>query len=150
MKVETVHQADNYRVFAICVNKAGDIVFTKGSSACQIFDGEVTTLAGVCDQSGHTDGVGENARFSGKLFGLAVPDGSIVVSDTHNHCIRKIAPDGTTSTLAGAVGVRGFSAAKGPPQSSTNQMGSLSTEKAARMLLTTTTTGSGKSPPAVW
>ena len=70
---------------------------------CQISDGEVTTLAGVCDQPGHTDGVGENARFS-ELYGLAAggPDGSIVVSDSENHCIRRIAPDGTTSTLAGA------------------------------------------------
>ena len=100
-----MHQQSTHDVLAICVNKAGDIVFTQGSSVCQISDGEVTTLAGVCDQRGHTDGVGENARFSSELGGLAVggPDGSIIVSDTNNHCIRKIAFDGTTSTLAGTV-----------------------------------------------
>ena len=110
-----MHQAGNYYVLAICVNKIGDIVFTKGASICQISDGEVTTLAGVCDQRGHTDGVGENARFSNSLGGLAAggPDGSIIVSDTLNHCIRRIAPDGTTSTLAGAAGVRGFSDGQG-------------------------------------
>ena len=91
MEVETVHQQEStHDVLAICVNKAGDILFTKGASVCQISDGEVTTLAGVCDQPGHTDGVGENARFS-ELYGLAAggPDGSIVVSDSENHCIRR-------------------------------------------------------------
>jgi hypothetical protein len=82
---------------------------------CQVSDGEVTTLAGVCDQPGYTDGVGENVRFSRFLGGLAAggPGGSIIVSDTQNHCIRRIAPDGTTSTLAGAAGARGFSDGQG-------------------------------------
>ena len=48
-------QESAYTVNAICVNQAGDLVFTKGASVCQISAGEVTTLAGVCDDAGHTD-----------------------------------------------------------------------------------------------
>jgi sugar lactone lactonase YvrE len=117
MEVETVLHDEGglFDVNAICINKAGDVVFTNGASVCQISAGEVTMLAGVCGQRGHTDGVGENARFSSELYGLAAggPDGSIIVSDSANNCIRKIAPDGTTSTLAGAAGVGGFSNGQG-------------------------------------
>ena len=77
MEVKTVLQENTHDVNAIFVNTAGDMVFTKGASICQISNGEVTTLAGVCDQPSHTDGVGENARFSRNLSGLAAggPDG---------------------------------------------------------------------------
>lgn len=63
--------------------------------------GAVTTIAG--GPQGYADGPGAAARFS-TPSGLALgPDGSLYVADTGNHVIRRIAPDGMVSTLAGAL-----------------------------------------------
>jgi len=63
-------------------------------------DGAVTTLAGG-GSPGYLDGVGRAARFNGPV-GIAVDDAGIVyVADTYNDRIRRIAPDGAVTTLAG-------------------------------------------------
>lgn len=70
---------------------------------------EVATYAGD-GQAGATDGTRLSARFTQPL-GLAVAaDDTLYVSDAHR--IRKIAPDGTVSTLAGS-GTAGYANAKG-------------------------------------
>jgi sugar lactone lactonase YvrE len=56
---------------------------------------------------GTDDGVGTRARFSEPFGIVAAPDGAIFVADAgHAHRIRRIAPDGHVSTVAG--GTRGF------------------------------------------
>ncbi len=68
--------------------------------------GTVTTLAGS-GAFGNTDGPAAAATF-GLLSGIAVaPDGTVFVTDAVFHKLRKIAPDGTVSTLAG-TGTAGF------------------------------------------
>ena len=69
--------------------------------------GVVTTLAGLVGTSGTNDGVGGAARFNYPT-GVAV-DGSnyVYVADNGNNCIRKVAPDGTVTTLAGIAGSSG-------------------------------------------
>jgi len=63
-------------------------------------DGAVTTLAGS-GSPGYVDGIGRAAQFNGPV-GIAVDDAGIVyVADTYNDRIRRIAPDGTVTTLAG-------------------------------------------------
>ena len=71
--------------------------------------GVVTTLAGLAGTSGTNDGVGVAARFS-YPENVAV-DGSnyVYVADEGNNCIRKVAPDGTVTTLAGLSGQTGSS-----------------------------------------
>ena len=65
--------------------------------------GVVTTLAGAPFQIGSADGPGSSARFF-LPYGVAVDGaGNVYVADGGNHVIRKIAPDGTVSTLAGAA-----------------------------------------------
>ena len=71
---------------------------------------EVSTLAGTPGISGHVDGPGHAARFGWSrssrwnyILGLAVdPDGNLVVADFSNQAIRRVAPDGTVTTVAGA------------------------------------------------
>jgi hypothetical protein len=76
--------------------------------------GVVTTLAGSRtnidngqDNFGSTDGAGSVAQFR-QPNGIAVgADGTVYVADTTNATIRKILPDGTTTTLAGSAGATG-------------------------------------------
>lgn len=63
--------------------------------------GIITTIAGLTGQDGETDGKGSAARFN-YLTAIAV-DVSENVYVVDNNAIRKVAPDGTVTTLAGAV-----------------------------------------------
>jgi sugar lactone lactonase YvrE len=64
--------------------------------------GLVSTVAGSPGVAGTADGNGLNARFNGP-YGVALDtSGNLFISDTGNHTIRKMTPDGTVTTLAGA------------------------------------------------
>src|SRR5262245_46606859 len=64
-------------------------------------DGMVSTLAGS-GQRGHRDGPGTSASFDGPI-GVAVDrSGDVLVADTYNDCIRRIAADGSVRTVAGS------------------------------------------------
>lgn len=71
--------------------------------------GTVTTLAGLAGNFGAADGTNSKARFN-RPTGIAV-DGAtnIFIADSLNHTVRKIAPSGTVSTIAGLAGVWGSS-----------------------------------------
>jgi sugar lactone lactonase YvrE len=69
-------------------------------------DRVVSTYAGVFDADGWVDGNLTSARFSepsGLTFG---PDGSMYVSDTGNHTVRKL-KDGVVTTIAGTANQAG-------------------------------------------
>ena len=68
---------------------------------------QMTGIAGATDISGDIDGAGASARFSSPLGVTRLSDGSLLVADSGNHCVRRVAPDGTVSTFAGD-GVRGL------------------------------------------
>ena len=79
-------------------------------SGAQLYaqDFTVSTVAGSPGHSGSADG----AALAGALFdspqGIAVAlDGTIYVADSANSTIRRIAPDGTVSVLAGSPGRTG-------------------------------------------
>jgi len=67
-------------------------------------DGKVSTMAGGGEEEGYTDGPVVDARFSGPSDVAIDADGTVIVADSDNNCIRKIAPDGHVSTLAGGGG----------------------------------------------
>lgn len=72
--------------------------------------GVVSTFAGT-GKAGFDNGMRVTASFR-HPYGLAIDrKGNMYVGDVGNHCIRKIAPDGKVSTLAG--GRKGFSDRKG-------------------------------------
>ena len=76
--------------------------------------GVVTTLAGVTAVAGAQDGSGGGALFN-QPSGLAVDaNGNVYVADTGNSAIRKIAPSGTVSTLAGLPTIGGLKDGTGP------------------------------------
>ena len=75
--------------------------------------GMVTTVAGSAGISGGTDGTGIYALFN-QPCGVAVDAlGNVGVADTGNATIRKIAPNGTVSTLAGMAGIAGLGTSAG-------------------------------------
>ena len=62
-------------------------------------DGTVTTLAGLAGNKGCIDGTGIQARFNG-LYGMDCDaEGNIILTDVFEWKIRKITPEGVTTTL---------------------------------------------------
>jgi len=101
-----------YRPYGIAVDGAGILyvadtrnhVIRKVTQA-----GVVTTLAGLAHAPGTDDGTGSVARFNAPYGIAADPSGTVYVSDTGNHTIRKITPDGTVTTIAGLATATGDS-----------------------------------------
>ena len=71
----------------------------------------VSTLAGS-GRKGFEDGQGAAASFSEPNQMVLEDDGSILVSDVGNHCIRRVAKDGTVTTVCGS-GRQGFADGQG-------------------------------------
>jgi len=89
---------------SVALDSIGNIYVadTDNHRICKITpDGKTTSLAGS-GKSGYADGQGTQACFR-EPKGLVVDSiGNIYVADTGNHRIRKITPDGNTTTLAGS------------------------------------------------
>ena len=69
--------------------------------------GVVTTIAGLSSIPGSTDGVGTAARFFDPR-GVATDSAkNVYVADSLNYTIRRIAPTGVVTTIAGLAGVSG-------------------------------------------
>ena len=69
--------------------------------------GVVSTLAGLANSQGSTDGTGSAARFFAPTSVAVDAVGDVYVADDSNHTIRKITPAGVVSTLAGLAGSAG-------------------------------------------
>ena len=68
----------------------------------------LSLLAGNLGGGGNLDGQGAEARFSGPQgVALDKASGNLYVTDTGNFTVRKVAPGGVVSTLAGQPGVTG-------------------------------------------
>lgn len=66
--------------------------------------GVVTTLAGKAGEAGHADGTGTDATFSSPHGVATDKAGNVYVADSGNNAIRKIAPSGLVTTIAGLAG----------------------------------------------
>ena len=96
--------ASFYFPFGIAVDGSGNVYVTEqGNHKIRKItpNGDVTTVAGTGSQ-GNTDGNGTSASFDTPA-GIAVDDsGNVFVADQNNHKIRKIAPNGDVTTVAGS------------------------------------------------
>ncbi len=85
-----------------------------GHRVCRLTrDGKVSVLAGA-GAKGHRDGPAAGALFNAPHAVAALPNGDVLVADTLNHCIRRVA-GGEVSTVAGAP-APGFAGDGGPAQ----------------------------------
>ncbi len=76
--------------------------------------GVVTTVAGLAASPGGADGTGAAARFK-RPKGVATDGaGNVYVADNDNHTVRKIAPGGVVTTLAGTAVMPGTTDGFGP------------------------------------
>ncbi len=78
-----------------------------GSNPGPSVPGAISLLAGSLQRAGSSDGVGIQAQFSLPQGVAQDGAGNIYVADTGNHTIRRIAPDRTVTTFAGAAGQTG-------------------------------------------
>ena len=85
--------------------------------------GVVTTLAGLVGTSGTNDGVGGAARFNYPQDVAVDASNYVYVADNGNSCIRKVAPDGTVTTLAGLCGSSGSNDGTNSAARFTNPLG---------------------------
>jgi sugar lactone lactonase YvrE len=96
--------------FGIDVNAAG-ILYVADSYNHTIRkitpDGTVTTLCGLAGTPGAADGPGTVARFKDPQGVRVDKSGTLFVSDTENHTIRKVTAAGVVTTVAGAAGLTG-------------------------------------------
>ncbi len=100
----------------IAVNAAGDTIYVVEAVNYAIrkisFNGsdwDVSTIAGVYNQSGSADGTGSDARFGngymrGPVDVVLDSAGNLFVADGWNQAIRKVTPAGVVTTFAGSPG----------------------------------------------
>jgi sugar lactone lactonase YvrE len=86
----------------------GDLFIVDSSNhAIRLLRGDmVYTFAGGVP--GFSDGRRGEARFNSPMAIAIDNAGNLYIADTMNHCIRRIAADGTVSTVAGSAGEPGF------------------------------------------
>ncbi|MGO4465768.1 gluconolaconase [Pseudoduganella sp. RAF53_2] len=112
--VRTVAEDGLADPYGVAVDEKGNVFVADGGDSNRIIvlaaDGSRHVLAGGAE--GFKDGVGAQVSFN-TPSGLALDrKGNLYVADTGNHAIRKVAPDGTVTTLAGS-GVAGAADGKG-------------------------------------
>lgn len=90
---------------------ANDNIFVADSDNHTIrkitFDGTVSTLAGLSQTSGSSDGLGGLARFNLPTSLCVSSGGDLFVTDTSNHTIRKVTQGGEVTTFVGLAGQSG-------------------------------------------
>jgi hypothetical protein len=67
----------------------------------------VQTIAGTPGLAGSADGTGSAALFNTPRGIVAAADGTMYVTDSDNHTVRKITADGVVTTVAGRPGIPG-------------------------------------------
>jgi len=124
----------------ITVDRDGNILVADTDNHCiRKIDtnGVVSTLAGT-GGAGHTDGEGGAAEFySPKGITMDSAGEYCIVSDTGNHCLRRVSPSGLTVTFAGKPELSGFADGEGTEARFCHPMG-ISVDPTGRYLVADT------------
>lgn len=67
----------------------------------------IAPVSGATGEAGHQDGTGGVARFNDPMGLARDAQGNLYICDARNHVIRKVAPGGVVTTLAGRPGESG-------------------------------------------
>lgn len=67
----------------------------------------IAPVSGASGAAGHQDGIGDGALFNDPMGLIRDAQGYLYICDARNHVIRKVAPGGVVTTLAGQPGVSG-------------------------------------------
>lgn len=98
------HSATFDAPFGVAVDVAGNLYVADGNNLKirKITpSGAVTTLAGS-GGSGHSDGIGAEASFSGPYAVAVDSNGNVYVAEPSTHTIRRVDANGVVTTLAGS------------------------------------------------
>jgi sugar lactone lactonase YvrE len=66
-----------------------------------VANGTTSFLAGAGGDGGFANGTGTGAQFNSPIGVASLADGSVLVADTNNNCIRLVDPSGSVTTFAG-------------------------------------------------
>jgi sugar lactone lactonase YvrE len=100
-----------YQPEGLAIDTAGNLYVSEfGNSTIRKItpSGVVSTVAGSPGQTGAVDGRGTTARFNNPEALAVDASGNLFVADSNNDTIRKIAPDGTVTTIGGKAITAGF------------------------------------------
>lgn len=100
----------------VAVDSQGNVYVIEGLSSLRKItpQGTVSTLAGWAGAGGAVDGTGSTVRFYQPAAIAIDASDNLYVADTFNHTIRKVTPQGVTTTLAGLAGAPGAADATVP------------------------------------
>jgi sugar lactone lactonase YvrE len=100
---------------ALAADNLGSVYFTTGNCVLRIdANGMLTRVAGASSSGYSGDGATASAAQLNAPGGLALDSaGNLFISDTSNHRVRVVTPDGNIGTIAG-TGVAGYSGDGGP------------------------------------
>jgi sugar lactone lactonase YvrE len=73
-----------------------------------ILTNEHVLFAGTAGRSGWKDGERLQSEFNNPVQVCVDQDGSVMVADMNNHCIRRISADGMVTTVIGKGGISGY------------------------------------------
>jgi sugar lactone lactonase YvrE len=94
------------RVFPFAILVLGSLLLALCAAPAPVVSYRVSTVAGSGPTGplagGYADGPASRARFHDPMALAVAADGTLYVSDTRNHRIRAVTPDGSVSTVAGS------------------------------------------------
>lgn len=90
------------RITGVAIDSLGNLIVAEDTAISKITpDGNVQTVAGDPDHFGYVDAQGTSARFLNIMAIATDSHGNVYAGESANAVLRKVAPDGNVTTVAG-------------------------------------------------